>query len=133
MRKSIIVLLAIAFLLISLGYAAAVDYGTDRALVSVKAGKTYTETIASGGTSSVFAIPAIQGKRGVSIRLICGANTGTVYTSFSADALVAAGTANWGEWDRGTVTGTVDDVTLGSVTGVYAESVSGEIKIEIVY
>ena len=131
-KKSIFIwVLAIALAVGGLAWSA--EYGSDRALTSIKAGKVYTETIADGEDGSVFAVPAILGKTAISVRLICGANTGKIRTSTSSDAAVAAGTANWNDWDKGTVTGTTEDVIVGPVTGIYAVSVSGEITVEIVY
>jgi uncharacterized protein YcfJ len=93
----------------------------------------YAETIATTETGETVKIPTIQMWRNITVTLVAGANTGKIQTTTSSDAAVAAGTATWADWDLGTQTGTVSDVITGPVTGIRGVSVSGEVKIEIVY
>lgn len=100
----------------------------------------YTEAIADTVAGSIVKIPALPAGAEISVALICGANTGTVYFTHSTDALVAADIAGgvktnaaWIEWDKGTVTGSESDTYVGKITGVYGKSVSGAISIQVRY
>ena len=107
----------------------------------VEEGYTWTETIADGTVGTVLEIHALSPGSTVSCCIVAGAGSGTVYTTFrppalvALDAALAAGVAktnaNWSEWTKGTVTGTDGSFTSADITGVYAESISGEIIFEV--
>jgi len=95
-------------------------------------GYQYSEVISDGNTGGdIIVSPVIAGKR-LTCRLICGAGSGKIQTTTSADSAVAAGTANWVDHPSGPFTGTFTDAIVGEVTGVRGVSVSGEITIEVV-
>lgn len=93
----------------------------------------YKEEIASGATGATLAIPVLEPGRTVTLRMIAGSSTGKFQTTTSSDEEVAADTADWDDWDPGDKTGTVTDVVIGTVTGIRGVSVSGKIKVEVIY
>lgn len=97
-------------------------------------GFAHYETIADGQTGNdVRVFPMGLDGANVTCRIIAGAGTGKFQFTTSSDVDVLAETAVWSDWPKGTVTGTDWDALLSQVTGLRGVSVSGEIKIEIVY
>jgi len=92
----------------------------------------YAETIQHGATGDTIFIPPL-GLSGAKItcRVIAGAGTGKIQTTTSLDSAVKAGNPVWKDWPKGEVTGTVDDVIIGAVSGIRGVSITGEIKIEV--
>lgn len=92
----------------------------------------YQETISDGETGEDVKIPAFPNGNPVTCTIIAGANMGKFQITTSSDDKVLSSTANWQDWELGTITGTVTDVLIGSACGIRGVSVSGEIHIEIV-
>ena len=60
-------------------------------------------------------------------------SSGKVQYTISAKTAIIADTANWVDWDAGSISESTIQVALGSITGVRGVAVSGDATLEIVY
>jgi len=91
----------------------------------------YREVIASGQTGHSVIIPPLTNQRNVTMQVVAGAGNGKFQFTLDSDLEVEEGSADWFDWDKGSVTGTEQDVAISAITGLRGVSVSGEITIRI--
>lgn len=97
---------------------------------NIDKGYTFREALADGVTGEAVVIRPMTNQKNITIKIMCGANSGKVQYTLSPDAMVVAGTADWSDWEKGTVSGTEIDVAIGPITGLRGVSVSGAIDWE---
>jgi len=95
-------------------------------------GWEYTETMSAGTNSDPIPIPPLGRIGTLTAALVITSGEGKVQVSTSPDAAVVADTANWQDWEAGSVTSTTADSLMSQVSAVRFVRTSGTVTLELV-